>query len=170
MAYGPDGEPRPSASTCPAPGIDGYSLDLMRRDDGWRHPNGLIDFVVVATIEHLRDRGCDGLGLNFATMRAVLAGEAGDSLAATAASAACCPPGRDMQIESLWRFNAKFDPRWLPRYVVVDGPTVCSRPAWPSPGRVLWELPLIGRLPATGDGHARRLTDWPSSPRRLAAA
>ena len=40
----------------PAPGIAGYSLDLMRRDDG-EHPNGLIDFVVVDTIEHLRDDG-----------------------------------------------------------------------------------------------------------------
>ncbi len=30
----------------PAAGIDGYSLDLMRRDDG-DHPNGLLDFVVV---------------------------------------------------------------------------------------------------------------------------
>ena len=40
-----------------------------------------------------------------------------------------------MQIESLWRFNAKFGPEWLPRYVVWDAaehtlPIGCS----PSPG------------------------------------
>ena len=46
----------PSASTCPAPGIGGYSLDLMRRDDG-EHPNGLIDFAVVETIKELRSAG-----------------------------------------------------------------------------------------------------------------
>ena len=40
----------------------------------------LTDFVVVKTIHHLRDNGYKGLALNFATMRAVLAGEAGDSL------------------------------------------------------------------------------------------
>src|SRR5207245_1565814 len=56
----------------PAPGIDGYSLDLMRRDDG-EHPNGLMDFAIVATIRQLPGLGRHGLGLNFATMRAVLA-------------------------------------------------------------------------------------------------
>ena len=24
------------------------------------------------------------------------------------------------QIESLWKFNAKYDPKWRPRYVVLD--------------------------------------------------
>ena len=27
-----------------------------------------------------------------------------------------------MQIESLWYFNAKYDPTWRPRFAVYDGP------------------------------------------------
>ncbi|MGH9095558.1 MAG: bifunctional lysylphosphatidylglycerol flippase/synthetase MprF, partial [Acidimicrobiales bacterium] len=70
----------PAVAFCqyvPAPGIGGYALDLMRRDAG-EHPNGLIDFAVVETIRYLEAQGGKGLGLNFATMRAVLAGEAGE--------------------------------------------------------------------------------------------
>jgi len=48
----------------PSPAINGYSLDLMRRDPG-EHPNGLIDFALCSTIEHLRDIGARGLSLNF---------------------------------------------------------------------------------------------------------
>ncbi|MDQ1395288.1 MAG: lysyl-tRNA synthetase, class, partial [Acidimicrobiaceae bacterium] len=72
VASDPAGMPVAFCQYVPAPGIDGYSLDLMRRDDG-EHPNGLLDFVVVETIKELRRRGMRGLGLNFATMRAVLA-------------------------------------------------------------------------------------------------
>ena len=45
-----------SASSSRRPGIGGYSLDLMRRDNG-EHPNGLFDFILVRTIEQLRDDG-----------------------------------------------------------------------------------------------------------------
>ena len=55
MAHGPDGGPVAFCQFVPAPGIRGYSLDLMRRDDG-EHPNGLLDFILVRTIEALRDR------------------------------------------------------------------------------------------------------------------
>ena len=76
MAFGPDG-PAAFCQFVPAPGINGYSLDVMRRSLG-DHPNGLTDFVLVETIRHLKESGFRRLGLNFATMRAVLAGEAGD--------------------------------------------------------------------------------------------
>ena len=74
------GEPGPAVAFCqyvPAPAIKGFSLDLMRRDNG-EHPNGLIDFAIVETIDYLTEGGYGGLGLNFATMCAVLAGETGD--------------------------------------------------------------------------------------------
>ena len=74
VCYGPDGAPAALCQYVPAPEIDGYSLDLMRRSEG-EHPNGLIDFLIVCTIDHLRAEGRQGLGLNFATMRAVLADE-----------------------------------------------------------------------------------------------
>ena len=50
---------RPCASSSRPPAIDGYSLDLMRRDPG-EHPNGLLDFALCSTIEHLRGRGPAG--------------------------------------------------------------------------------------------------------------
>lgn len=150
VAHGPDGVPVAFCQYVPAPGIDGYSLDLMRRDDG-EHPNGLVDFVIVSTIEHLREHGMTGLGLNFATMRAVLAGEGED-----------CPSQRltrwllkrmsgSMQIESLWRFNAKYHPRWFARYVVYGAPEHLPSVAVAiARAESFWELPLIGRFLAGG--------------------
>ncbi|MEA2716762.1 MAG: lysyl-tRNA synthetase, class, partial [Actinomycetota bacterium] len=129
----------------PAPGIGGYSLDLMRRDDG-DHPNGITDFVVVETIRHLRRRGVTGLGLNFATLRAVVAGELGDSLGQRAQRWLLRQMSDSMQIESLWRFTAKFDPDWQPRYAVFDGPEHALTGAIAvARAESFWELPLIGR-------------------------
>jgi hypothetical protein len=55
------------------------------------------------------------------------------------------------QIESLWRFNAKYEPEWLPRYVVFDSaehlvPVVMAILRAES----LWEIPVLGRLLAAG--------------------
>jgi lysylphosphatidylglycerol synthetase-like protein (DUF2156 family) len=137
----------------PAPGIGGYSLDLMRRDDG-EHPNGLIDFAVVETIRELKARGGDGLGLNFATMRAVLAGEAGEGLSQRVQAWALRRMGDSMQIESLWKFNAKFDPDWQPRYAVYDAPeNMLAVAIAVARAESFWELPVIGRflVPSTPD-------------------
>ncbi len=142
IAHGPGGEPVAFCQFVPAPGINGYSLDLMRRDDG-EHPNGLLDFILVRTIERLRAGGDGHLGLNFAAMRAVLAGEDGGGLQRWLLRRM----SDSMQIESLWRFNAKFGPEWLPRYVVWDAaentlPTALAIARAES----FWELPLIGRF------------------------
>ena len=145
VVHAPSGEPVAFCQYVPAPGIGGYSLDLMRRDDG-EHPNGLIDFAVVETIRHLAAEGRSGLGLNFATMRAVIAGEAGEGLTQRAQAWLLRRMGDSMQIESLWRFNAKFDPEWLPRYLVYDAPenTVAVAMAV-ARAESFWELPVIGR-------------------------
>jgi lysylphosphatidylglycerol synthetase-like protein (DUF2156 family) len=134
----------------PAPGIDGYSLDLMRRDDG-EHPNGLMDYAIVETIRKLPELGRQGLGLNFATMRAVLAGEAGDGISQRIQAWVLRRMSGSMQIESLWRFNAKYDPRWQPRYVLYDS-TEHALPAAMAIARAesFWELPVIGRLLVPG--------------------
>jgi lysylphosphatidylglycerol synthetase-like protein (DUF2156 family) len=152
----PEGSLGPPVAFCqyvPAPGIGGYSLDLMRRDDG-EHPNGLIDFAVVETIRHLQANGGGGLGLNFATMRAVLAGEAGDKLTTRIQAWLLRRMGDSMQIESLWRFNAKFDPYWQPRYAVYDAPEHALATAVAvARAESFWELPVIGRFlvpPAPG--------------------
>ncbi len=146
VAHAPDGTPVAFCQYVPAPGIAGYSLDLMRRDDG-DHPNGLIDFLVVSTITYLRERGMGALGLNFATMRAVLAGE-GDSVSPQRLTRWIVRRmSGSMQIESLWRFNAKYHPDWLSRYVVYEAPenllavavAIARAESW-------WELPVVGRF------------------------
>jgi len=153
VAYGPDGEPVAFCHYVPAPGINGYSLDLMRRTNG-PHPNGLIDFVVVRTIEHLRDEGHTGLGLNFATMRAVLAGETGDAVSQRIERWLLRRMSDSMQIESLWKYNAKFNPSWRPRYAVYDSPEHML-PAALAVARAesFFELPVIGRF-LSPDGEA----------------
>jgi hypothetical protein len=52
-----------------------------------------------------------------------------------------------MQIESLWKFNAKFDPEWQPRYALYDSPEH-ALPAAIAVARAesFWELPIIGRF------------------------
>jgi hypothetical protein len=55
-----------------------------------------------------------------------------------------------LQIETLWRFNAKYEPRWLPRYIVFDSaeqfvPVVVQIMRAES----LTEVPVIGRLLTT---------------------
>jgi lysylphosphatidylglycerol synthetase-like protein (DUF2156 family) len=130
----------------PAAGIGGFSLDLMRRDTG-DHPNGLLDFVVVRTIEHLRDEGFERLGLNFATMRGVLAGERSTGVFGRVQRWALGRMSSSMQIESLWRFNAKFDPSWQPRYVVYDTAEHLLPMAMAiARAESFWEIPVFGRF------------------------
>jgi lysylphosphatidylglycerol synthetase-like protein (DUF2156 family) len=150
----PDGMPVAMCQFVPAPGIEGYSLDLMRRHLG-DHPNGLIDFALVSTIEHLRERGLRGLSLNFAAMRSLLDGERGDGPAQKVERWAIRKLSGFLQIESLWRFNAKYEPDWLSRYIVYDAaehfvPVVLAILRAES----LSELPVIGKLlspPRQGD-------------------
>jgi lysylphosphatidylglycerol synthetase-like protein (DUF2156 family) len=52
-----------------------------------------------------------------------------------------------MQIESLWRFTAKYDPAWLPRYAVCDGAGKALHSALAmARAESFWELPLLGRF------------------------
>ena len=48
---------------------------------------------------------------------------------------------------SLWRFNAKYDPVWHPRYWVYDAPEHVPAAALAVVrSESVWELPLIGRF------------------------
>ncbi len=129
------------------PSYGGYSLDIMRRDRG-NHPNGMFDFLIVETLTQLtRVAGVESLSLNFAAMRAVLAGERGNGLSNMVERWFLGRLSDNMQIESLWRFNAKFDPHWEPRFLVVDTienlPTIGLAAAR---AESLWDIPVIGRL------------------------
>jgi lysylphosphatidylglycerol synthetase-like protein (DUF2156 family) len=150
VVRGPNGSPAAMCQFVPAPGIRGYSLDLMRRDPG-EHPNGLLDFALCSTIEHLRSGGYEGLSLNFAALRSVLEGDSGDGVTQRVERWALRRLSGVLQIETLWRFNAKYEPRWLPRYIVFDSaeqfvPVVVQIMRAES----LTEVPVIGRLLTTG--------------------
>jgi len=159
----------PAVAFCqyvPAAAINGFSLDLMRRDNG-EHPNGLIDFAIVETVQYLAARGYEALGLNFATMRAVLAGGPGGGIGQRAQAWLLRRMSGSMQIETLWRFNAKFDPEWLPRYAVYDS-AEHALPVALAVARAesFWELPLIGRF-LVPSAQRRAEASEPSSPRSL---
>ncbi len=149
LVEGPDGAPVAMCQFVPSPAIGGYSLDLMRRDPG-DHPNGLLDFALCSTITHLRETGMKGLSLNFAAFRSVLEGDAGDGVTQRVERWALRRLSGVLQIETLWRFNAKYEPRWLPRYIVFDSaeqfvPVVAQILRAES----LTEIPVIGRLMTT---------------------
>jgi lysyl-tRNA synthetase class 2 len=145
VAFGPDG-PAAFCQFVPAPGIDGYSLDVMRRSLG-DHPNGLTDFVLVETIRHLKESGFRRLGLNFATMRAVLAGETGDGTGPRMQRWLLGRMSESLQIESLWRFNEKYDPDWRARYAAFDAPDhVVAAALAVARAEGVTELPVVGRF------------------------
>lgn len=149
VVRGPDGRAAAICQFVPAPGIKGFSLDLMRRDPG-DHPNGLLDFALCETIEHMRENGLDGVSLNFAALRSTLAGERGESTMQRWLVKRLSARG---QIESLWRFNAKYEPEWLPRYVVFDTaehlvPVIMAILRAES----IWEVPVLGRFIAASTG------------------
>ncbi|CAL9524107.1 hypothetical protein SUDANB43_03880 [Streptomyces sp. enrichment culture] len=99
-------------------GPDGASLDLMRRDRA--ADPGMNELLIVAALQAAPRLGVARVSLNFAMFRAALArGEkigAGPVLRAWRGLLVFL--SRWFQIESLYKFNAKFRPRWEPRFVV----------------------------------------------------
>ncbi len=99
-------------------GGDGLSLGLMRRDRSAQP--GLNDFLIVEAIKAAPELGVKRVSLNFAVFRAALArGErigAGPVLKAWRGLLVFL--SRWFQIESLYKFNAKFQPVWQPRFFV----------------------------------------------------
>ncbi|MGH9090531.1 MAG: bifunctional lysylphosphatidylglycerol flippase/synthetase MprF, partial [Acidimicrobiales bacterium] len=143
---GPDGAPAAMCQFVPSAAIGGYSLDLMRRDPG-EHPNGLLDFALCSTIEHLRREGKRGLSLNFAAMRSTLEGGSGDGVTQRVERWALRRMSGVFQIESLWRFNAKYEPAWVPRSIVYDAPELIPPTVVAIlRAEALTDVPVIGRF------------------------
>jgi lysyl-tRNA synthetase class 2 len=133
----------------PATAIGGWSLDVMRRrTDTEGLPNGLIDTNIVATIAYLAGRGERGLGLNFAMMREVLEGDPDTgSRVDTLTRPILQRLSQGTQMGSLSTFNEKFDPGWVPRYVVLDSVEFVATQALVLAGAEgVTEIPVIGRF------------------------
>jgi len=129
----------------PATDVGGWSLDVMRRNPDGEQPNGIMDFAIVATIFHLAPTG-GRLGLNFAMLREVVANESTSGRARLSKAAVRALAGK-AQVESLWRFNSKYDPAWVPRYVVLDSlDQVVLQGFAMADAEGVGELPIIGRF------------------------
>ena len=111
-----DGRIRGFLHFAPSYGRPAVSLSLMRRDH--ETPNGLTEFLVARGLEQLRERGTEEASLNFAAFARFIHDPSGRLQRLF---------GRGLlladaffQIERLYRFNAKFFPRWEPRYLLYE--------------------------------------------------
>ena len=99
-------------------GPDGMSLDLMRRDR--TADPGVNELLIVDALRSCPRLGVNRVSLNFAAFRSTL--ERGERLGAgpfvRAWRKVLLFASRWFQIESLYRFNAKFQPTWVPRFIV----------------------------------------------------
>jgi lysyl-tRNA synthetase class 2 len=123
VARDEDGAIRGVLHFVPCYGRDAVSLSFMRRDPGT--PNGLTEFLVAGAAELLRDRGVAEMSLNFAAFAKWIHSPARALERLLGRLIALGNPF--FQIESLYRFNAKFFPRWEPRYLVYEGPLGLAR-------------------------------------------
>ena len=116
VARDADGAARGFLHFAPCFGRPAMSLGLMRRDRD--SVNGLTEYLVVSSIEMLRDRGVEEISLNFAAFARLLRSPNGLWERTLGRIVTLANPF--FQIESLYRFNAKFSPRWQPRYLLFE--------------------------------------------------
>ncbi len=148
-------------------GSDGLSLDLMRRDRS--AAPGLNDFMIVEAIKSAADLGVKRISLNFAVFRAAL--ERGERIGAGPVlrlwRKVLLFLSRWFQIESLYKFNAKFSPQWVPRFLVFPGTRDAPRigmAALEAEAFLVWptfEIRRIARKLGLGRLRRRVLERWP---------
>jgi lysyl-tRNA synthetase, class II len=127
LAVAFDGDERPVAflRLVPCFGADpGYSLDLMQRDPG--APNGITEFLIANTALALGERGFR-LSMNFAAWGRLFDATARLSFSERAQKRLAEALNPYFQIKSLHDFNAKFEPEWLPRSIVVENPAAMPK-------------------------------------------
>ena len=102
-------------------GGEGLSLDLMVRDPAVGE-NGLNELLISDLLAACRGLDVAKVSLNFAVFRSALA--AGERIGAGPVARLWARllriASRWWQIETLYRFNARFSPEWVPRYLVFD--------------------------------------------------
>jgi lysyl-tRNA synthetase class 2 len=149
IATDADGTPQAFIQWVPCEG--GWSLDVTRRNTDPALTNGIIEYLIIESVQAFRAQGFARVGLNFAVFRTVVSGENtawfGRTVRRVIQGAAS-----QTQIESLWRFNAKFVPHWSPRYAVLGSADAMAAQSIVMAGAEgLTELPVVGRF-MTGMG------------------
>ncbi|WP_380170935.1 phosphatidylglycerol lysyltransferase domain-containing protein [Kineococcus sp. DHX-1] len=101
-------------------GEHGVSLDLMRRRP--EAPNGTVELVVTDVVAFAREHALARISLNFAVFRSVF--DRGSRLGAGPVLRlwyrVLVVFSRAWQLEQLYRSNAKYQPRWVPRFVCFE--------------------------------------------------
>jgi lysylphosphatidylglycerol synthetase-like protein (DUF2156 family) len=122
----------------------GWSLDLMQRNPD--SANGLTEYLIANAALALGERGFDRFSMNFAAWGRLFDSETRRTPTQRLLAGFARALNPFFQIKSLRDFNAKFDPEWLPRSIVVEDPA-----AMPKVG-VLYasvegflNLPVVGR-------------------------
>jgi lysyl-tRNA synthetase, class II len=109
---------------------DGISLDRMQRDR--ESDPGVNELLIVQTVEWARENKIESMSLNFAAFRSLF--ERADKISAGPITRGSRNLIRFFsnffQVESLYRFNAKFDPEWQTRYLVYPKPTDIAKIGW----------------------------------------
>jgi lysyl-tRNA synthetase class 2 len=102
-------------------GADGLSLDVMRRDRS--ADNGVNELMISELLLVAREHGVRHVSLNFAAFRKLM--EQGRRIGAGPVARVSANVlgwvSHWIQIETLYRFNAKFQPDWVPRFLVYPG-------------------------------------------------
>lgn len=150
LAYDDTGRLRGLLSFVPW-GNRGLSLDLMRRDR--TSENGLIEAMVSALVHGARDLGVSRVSLNFAMFRGVFsaAERVGAGPMVRLGNRVLTFASRFWQLESLYRSNARYLPRWEPRFLCFDSSLTLSRVALAA-GMAEGFLPAPGRPPTRPPG------------------
>jgi lysyl-tRNA synthetase class 2 len=116
----------------------GWSLDLMQHDPD--APNGMTEYLIAMAAQELGKRGYRRLSLNFATWGRLFSPDARLTPAQRGQRKLAQVLSPYFQITSLRNFNAKFDPQWVPRAIVVED---------------LEDAPRVGLLYALVEGFVR---------------
>jgi lysyl-tRNA synthetase, class II len=99
----------------PVYGAGGWSLDMMRRSAD--SPNGLTEFLVIQAARKLQAEGWGFISLNFAALANTKALVSEPRAVTTLRRFLFDNLSSTFQLKSLFRFNAKFQPEWVARYV-----------------------------------------------------
>ena len=106
------------------------SLDRMQRERG--ADSGVNELMIVTSVQYAKEHGFKYISLNFAAFRSLF--ERADKISAGPVTRSTRNFIRFLsnffQVESLYRFNAKFDPEWQTRYVLYPKPSDLPAVGW----------------------------------------
>jgi lysyl-tRNA synthetase class 2 len=106
------------------------SLDRMQRDKD--SEQGITELMIVDAVEFARENNITHISLNFAAFRSLF--ERADKISAGPITRGTRNLIRFFsnwfQVESLYRFNAKFQPEWQTRYVLYPKASDLPKVAW----------------------------------------